>query len=123
MKIKLTKKEFENLSKESQELALDLGVYSFPKKRVVKEPPFRVPLKEYVLRVNYTCKLCGTVHSQTFLMEDKDGELLKGREISSVKADKVTPQTVARCKYCATQLILLRKEELVKKLITLAGGV
>lgn len=123
MKIKLTKKEFENLSKESQELALDLGVYSFPKVRAPKKQPFKMALKEYTLSIYSTCRLCGTVSSQTFLMEDKDGELLKGREISCTKADKVIPQLVPRCQYCATQLILLSKEELVKKLITLAGGV
>ena len=118
--MKLTKKQWSELSEESRELATTLGLAPTIVKTKGKKEEYKFKLTPYILGVRSTCSLCGSVATTIWSMEDKDGELLKSRMLPpGTKTDKVMEMTTPRCYQCRDKLMDLAKEELVEMLLNI----
>jgi transcription elongation factor Elf1 len=116
------REKWDMLSPEQKKMLKGLGVRPKTQKvaKAAKTPA--IPLKEYNLAINFRCRLCGATQRKVFRMEDKDGVLLRGKELSdsSAKAERTQDVTVPHCKNCGIVLQTWGQRDLINKLLAMA---
>jgi hypothetical protein len=120
----VTKEKWDALTLEQKKMLKGLGMIPKTQKvaKAAKTPA--IPLKEYNLAINFKCTLCETTQRKVFRMEDKDGVLLRGKELSdsSIKAEKTQEVTVPHCENCGIVLRTWTKPALINKLMDMSKG-
>jgi hypothetical protein len=118
----VTREKWDALTLEQKKMLKGLGMRPKTPKvpKAAKTPA--IPLKEYNLAINFRCRLCGATRRKVFRMEDKDGVLLRGKELSdsSAKAERTQDVTVPYCENCGIVLQTWTKPALINKLLDMS---
>jgi hypothetical protein len=124
----VSQEKWDSLSPEMQETARGMGIRpdSEVKKKVTSTPTSRVSTqRQYILRIEETCGLCGEQLFRTFRMTptlDKEMPYLKAliEPGKDVKVDKTERRTRRTCEFCYLNLILWNPQKLIAKCIELS---
>ena len=121
--MKISRKMWDTLPKERQEILLKIGVQPADPPRKRKKTPVCFRPAEYTLKVEIRCQLCKTISFEYFrmsLMAETEDPFLHGDPL--LKAPKEVDKEILRvrptCSHCFRRLLIERsKEDIVRALM------